>query len=177
MNDQTRRVFVGVDVSNIYYCIKTKFGGRKVNYRKILATCREYGVIVQATAYAAQIENQASKFFECLGVYGFDVKIKVPKEYGFGENIKRKADHDVTIAIDMVRFAPRVETIVLCTADGDLVPAVTYVKNFGCKVIAIGCGISNDLKAVCDKSIEIGPSMLEEEEDENKTNDTAIAAK
>ncbi len=171
-----RRIFVAVDVSNIYYCTKTKFGGRKVNYRKILTVCKDYGSILQATAYAAQMDNQASKFFECLEVYGFEVKIKIPKEYGHGENIKRKADHDVTIAMDMVRYAPKVETIVLCTADGDLLPAVEYVKNLGCKVIAIGCGISNDLKNVCHKIIEIGPSLLEEE-DENKGNDASIAAK
>ncbi len=171
-----RKLFVGVDVSNIYYCTKMKFNGRKVNYRKILALCQDFGTIMQATAYAAQIVNQAAQFFACLEVYGFDVKIKVPKEYGHGDNVKRKADHDVTIAIDMVRFAPRVETIVLCTADGDLLPAVEYVKNAGCKVVVIGCGISNDLKNNVDKVIEIGPALLEEE-NENKGNDIAVAAK
>jgi uncharacterized LabA/DUF88 family protein len=152
-----------------------KFGGRRVNYKKLLSVCSAYGNVIQATAYAAQIDNQASKFFECLGAYGFDVKIKVPKEYGAGDNIRRKADHDVKIAIDMVRFAPRVENIVLCTADGDLVDAIEYVQHLGCKVIVIGCGISNDLKMLC-KTIEIGPSLLEDE-NEIKTDDTSAPTK
>lgn len=160
---EKRKVFVAVDVSNIYYCAKMKFGGRKINYRKVLSVCSEHGDVIQATAYAAQIDNQASKFFECLQIYGFDLRIKVPKEYGTGDQIKRKADHDVTIAMDMVRFAPRVETMILCTADGDLIPAVEFVKNLGCKVIVIGCGVSNDLRNIADRTIEIGPSLLEDE--------------
>lgn len=169
-----RRVFVAVDVSNIYYCAKMKFGGRRVNYRKLLDRCREYGNVIQATAYAAQLDNQASKFFECLELYGFDVKIKIPKEYGSGDSIKRKADHDVNIAVDMIRQSSRVETIVLCTADGDLLPAVEYVQNIGCRVIIIGCGISNDLKNKCEKTIEIGPSFLEEQH-EKQNNVPSVA--
>jgi len=171
-------VFVAADVSNLYYTLRLKFAGKKLNYKYLMDECAKHGQIVHAIAYAAQINDQASKFFDCLSIYGFDLKIKTPKQYNRNNGqITRKADHDVGIAVDMIRHCEKVHTIVLCTGDGDIVPAVEYVRSRGCRVIVYGSQISGDLKLACDKAYEISPAFLEVNNEEAPSNEITTSAK
>ena len=61
------------------------------------------------------------------------------------------------IAIDAVRIAPSVDTIVLASGDGDFVQVVEYLKNQGKRVeaIAFGRAASAKLKEAVDEFIDI----------------------
>jgi len=154
-----KRLGLFVDVSNLYYCISKKYKNKKLDYKKLVDYCKDLGEIQQSTAYGAQIKNEAAAFIHCLKGLGFNIKYKQPKIY---ENM-RKADWDVGIAIDMVTTVEgnSIDMMIICTADGDMTPAVEWVISKGINVIILACGISRDLKNTATKFIEIPESFLE----------------
>lgn len=164
------RVFVGVDVSNLYYCVKKKYSGRKVDYRKLYLHCTEsYGQVYRAVAYASEMQGAAKEFFDCIRCFGYQVKVKPGKEYtyqvpGSEETYKKiKANWDVGMAIDIIRHVHRIDDLVLVTADGDMAELAKFMKEHGVRVHVVACQISKDLREVCDSSLEVGPALLEDE--------------
>lgn len=156
-----KRVGLFLDVSNLYYCLGLKYK-RKLNYAAYRTFCNDFGDIVQAIAYGAQIDNEAANFIRRLKELTFTTKYKPPKVFKSGE---KKADWDVGITIDMVQSSDRLDLIVLGSADSDLAPAVEWAKNKGITVIVLACGISKELKEVATKWIEIPESLLESKRD------------
>lgn len=163
----SKRVGVFCDISNLYYCINKKFFKRKLDYEAYLKYCKDLGEVQHAIAYGAQMENEARGFIHCLRRIGFEPKYKAPKDYHNNTNFKRKADWDVGIAIDIVRYIDRVDLIILGSADGDMAPAVEWAKERGVEVIVLACGISRELKDIT-KYVEIPESMLERPRDEKQ---------
>ena len=110
------------------------------------------------------MSSQASGFIYCLKQMGFQAKYKTPKTYqGDGERIKRKADWDVGIAMDIVNMIDRFDMIILGTGDGDMLPVVQWAMQKGVDVIMFASGISKDLRDHATKCIEIPESLMETE--------------
>lgn len=159
-----KRIGVFADVSNLYYCLGKKYPNRKLDYRKYLKFIKDLGDPVICIAYGAQISGQANGFIYCLKQIGFETKFKSPKTYNNPEDgliIKRKADWDTTICLDIVNMVDRLDMIILGSGDGDMTCVVDWAKAKGVEVVAIACGISKDLKEHCTKYIEIPESFLE----------------
>jgi len=156
-----KRIGIFADVSNLYYCISKKYRGKKLDYRKYYEFVADIGEISQAIAYGAQIGNEAAGFIHALKAVGFQAKYKTPKQYNDENRTRRKADWDVGITIDVVNMAPRLDVIVLGSADGDLAPLVHWCRQKGIDVIIIACGISRELKDMSNEFIEIPESLLE----------------
>lgn len=156
-----KRIGIFADVSNLYYCIGMKYPERKLDYAAYMAYIKELGALSVAYAYGAQLENEASGFIHCLKATGFTPKYKTPKTYKFDGRIKRKADWDVGIAIDIVQTIDRLDIVVLGSADGDLCPVVDWAQRHGATVVVLACGISRELRELSDQAIEIPESLLE----------------
>lgn len=156
-----KRIGIFVDVSNLYYCIGMKYPERKLNYAAYMAYVKELGLLHVAYAYGAQLENEASGFIHCLKASGFIPKYKTPKTYRSDGKIKRKADWDVGIAMDIVQTIDRLDLIILGSADGDLCPVVDWAQRRGATVVVLACGISRELRELSDQAIEIPESLLE----------------
>jgi uncharacterized LabA/DUF88 family protein len=155
-----KSVGVYVDVSNLYYCIGKRFKNRKLDYRIYLDFIRDFGEVTVAKAYGAQIKNQANSFLHCLKRIGFEPEYEVPKQFaGEDGTIKKKANYDVKITVDMIQASH--DIYILGSADGDFAPLVTYLRGRGAKVIVCACKISGDLHSVADLLIEIPESFLE----------------
>jgi len=157
-----KRIGVFADVSNLYYCIAKKFGGRKLDYHKYYKFISDLGEIQQAIAYGAQLHGEANSFLHCIKKIGFSAKYKTTKTFQNADGIKRKADQDVAITIDIVNMIQSMDMIILGSADGDLVPAVEWARTRGVDVVVFASGISRDLKDVATKFIEIPESLLED---------------
>lgn len=159
----SKRIGLFVDVSNLYYCIGKKFGQKKLDYHTYYKFVKDLGEISVALAYGSHMNGQADGFIHCLRSMGFQTKFKAPKTYKVGDNeaLKRKADWDVGITIDIVNMIDRLDMIVLGTADGDMVPVVEWALAKGVDVVIIATGISKDLRDIATKSIEIPESFLE----------------
>ncbi len=110
------KIAVFVDVQNIYYTTRHTYG-RQFNYRKLWNIIKNKGIIVTANAYAIQRnDDQQLKFQNALKHIGFNVKLKPYIQRSDGS---AKGDWDVGITIDVMQAAPKVDTVILLSGDGD----------------------------------------------------------
>jgi len=126
-----QRVGVFVDVQNMYYSAKNLYNA-KVNFQEILRTAVERRNLIRAFAYVIKADIKEEKnFFEALNKIGYEVKAKDLQTFLGGA---KKGDWDVGIAMDTIRLAPKLDTVVLVSGDGDFRDLVEYLKAAGCRV-------------------------------------------
>lgn len=154
---KSQRVGVFIDTQNLYHSAKNLFRSR-VNFGAVLKEAVAGRILVHAAAYVVTTESGDEKaFFEALNKLGIETKTKDLQVFYGGA---KKADWDVGMAIDAVKFAPKLDAIVLATGDGDFVPLVEYLKSQGVQVevISFGKSSSGRLRDVCDDFIDMGES-------------------
>lgn len=139
-----QRVGVYIDTQNIYHSAKNLYQS-KVNFAEVLKKAVAGRVLIRAIAYVIKTESGEEKgFFEALEKIGIETKVKDLQIFAGGA---KKADWDVGMAIDALSHAPRLDSIILVTGDGDFVPLVQYLKiHTGCQVEAISFGKSTSSK-------------------------------
>lgn len=144
MKTSEQRVGVLVDVANMYYSAKNIHGTR-VNFGKVLEDAVGDRSLVRAIAYVIKADtNEETKFFEALEKQGFEVKMKDLQVFAGGA---KKGDWDVGITVDAIKFAERLDTIVIVAGDGDYVPLVRYLQEAkGCRVEVMAFQESTSLK-------------------------------
>jgi len=127
-----QRVGIFVDVQNMYHSAKRLFS-RNVNFNKILKEAVAGRELIRAMAYVVKSGTpEEENFFSIIANQGFELKIKDLQIFFGG---MKKADWDVGLAVDAIKLANRLDTVVLVTGDGDFVPLVLYLKeNKGCRV-------------------------------------------
>lgn len=152
VSTRLKRGLLIVDVSNLYYTVRKNFHSRaRLDYGKFVARFHGQVEIGLAIAYGAEMRGAAGSFKSALQGLGFQTKYKEPKVFSGPEGKQtRKADWDVGMAMDAVRYAKDFDVLILATADGDLSPCVEYIRELGVEVWIIGCGISRDLKDLAD---------------------------
>lgn len=157
-----------VDVPNVFFNCKKKLGGR-LNYERLWNYIEEneggedeHGKVSRAFAYGSQINNEATPFIHCLRHIGFECKWQILQSYEKGGETKyRHADLGVAVAMDVVRNVERFSTLVLVTSDPSMVPLIEWAKERGIKVIVIGARVSNQLKAVAHRWVELNEDFIE----------------
>ncbi len=150
-----QRVAVFIDAQNLYHSARSLFGGR-VNFKALLQTAVGGRQLVRAFGYVISTKTGEEKpFFEALIKLGIETREKELQEFFGGA---KKADWDVGLAVDAIRTAEIVDTIVIVSGDGDFIPLVEYLKNQGrrVEVIAFGRSSSGKLKEVVDEFIDLG---------------------
>ena len=150
-----QRVAVGIDAQNLYHSARSLFGAR-VNFKEVLKTAVSGRCLIRAFGYVISTKSGEEKgFFEALVNLGIETREKELQEFYGGA---KKADWDVGLAIDAVRTAEIVDTIVVCSGDGDFVPLVEYLKNNGrrVEVMAFGRSSAMKLREAADEFIDLG---------------------
>lgn len=138
-----QRVGVFIDTQNLYHSAKHLYKAR-VNFGKVLEEAVGGRILVRAIAYVISTEAGDEKnFFEALTKIGIETKVKDLQIFADGA---KKADWDVGIAIDAVKMAPKLDTIVLATGDGDFVSLIEYLDKHGIQVEVISFGKSSSAK-------------------------------
>lgn len=139
-----QRVGVFIDTQNLYHSAKHLYKSR-VNFAKVLEEAVGDRVLVRAIAYVISTEGgDENAFFEALTKIGIETKVKDLQVFSDGA---KKADWDVGLAIDAVKLAPKLDTVILATGDGDFVPLIEYLDmNQGCQVEVISFGKSSSQK-------------------------------
>jgi uncharacterized LabA/DUF88 family protein len=144
-----QRVGVFIDVQNMYYSARNLYK-KKVNFNTVLSEVLAGRNLIRALAYVikADVKDEGS-FYEALERMGFEVKAKDLQVFYDGA---KKGDWDVGIAMDIMRLAPKLDTIVLVSGDGDFTDLVEHAKSLGCRVevVAFGKTTSNKLKEAAD---------------------------
>ena len=152
---KNQRVAVFIDAQNLYHSARSLFGGR-VNFKNLLQTAVGGRQLIRAFGYVISTKTGEEKpFFEALIKLGIETREKELQEFFGGA---KKADWDVGLAVDAIRTAEIVDTIVIACGDGDHIPLVEYLKNQGrrVEVIAFGRSTSSKLKEVVDEFVDLG---------------------
>ena len=69
------------------------------------------------------------------------------RTFRFLQEALKKADWDVGLAVDAIKMAPKLDTVIIISGDGDFVPLVEYLKmNEGCQVEVVSFGKSSSGK-------------------------------
>ncbi|MCF7865566.1 MAG: NYN domain-containing protein [Candidatus Pacebacteria bacterium] len=150
-----QRVGVFIDAQNLYHSAKNLYNAR-VNFGAIMKEAVANRALIRAIAYVISTENGEEKnFFEALGKLGIEAKTKDIQIFSSGA---KKADWDVGLAVDAIKMAPKLDTIIIVSGDGDFTPLVEYLQtNEGCQVevIAFGKSSSSMLRDIADDFIDM----------------------
>jgi len=151
---KNQRIGVFVDVQNMYYSAKNLYKA-KANFRTILKDAVAGRNIIRAIAYVIKADvKDENTFYDALEEMGFEVKAKDLQVFYGGA---KKGDWDVGIAMDVMRLAPKLDTIVLVSGDGDFSDLLEHSKSLGCRteVLAFGKTTSHKLIEVADLFIDL----------------------
>jgi len=150
-----QRVGVFIDTQNLYHSAKNLYHAR-VNFGNVLKDAVAGRRLVRARAYAVTTETGEEKgFFEALSKVGIEMRLKELQVFSGGA---KKADWDVGMAVDAITAAPKLDTVILLTGDGDFVPLVEYLQRHdGCQVEVVSFGRSSSLKLkeACDDFLDL----------------------
>jgi uncharacterized LabA/DUF88 family protein len=150
-----QRVAVFIDTQNLYHSAKNLYN-TKVNFGAVMEESVGKRKLIRALAYVITTEaGDETNFFEALTKLGIETKTKDLQIFYGGA---KKADWDVGLAVDAIRLAPKVDTIILATGDGDFVPLVTFLKEhhgIQVEVISFGRSSSSKLREACEDFIDM----------------------
>jgi Uncharacterized conserved protein len=126
-----QRVAVLADAQNLYHTAQSLYS-QKIDYGSLLKKGVSGRELTRAIAYVIQADApEEETFFEALVDIGFEPKIKQIKTFGDGT---KKADWDVGMSLDAVTLANHVDTVVLCTGDGDFSRLCSHLRHEGVRV-------------------------------------------
>ncbi len=149
-----QRVAVLIDVQNLYHSAKNLYQAR-VNFGAILKLAVSQRNLIRVFAYVVRTKTGEEKpFFEALTKLGIETRVRDLQEFYGG---LKKADWDVGITVDAIRIAPSVDTIILCSGDGDFLPLIEFLKNQGnrIEIIAFGKSAALKVKEAADEFIDL----------------------
>ena len=150
----SQRVAMLADAQNLYHSAQSLYS-RNIDYSSLLEEAVEGRQLTRAIAYVIRADApQEETFFEALVEIGFETKIKDIKTFADGS---KKADWDVGMSLDAVTLAPHVDTIVLCTGDGDFSRLCSHLRHDGVKVevYAFEESTSEELIAEADSFVDL----------------------
>ena len=150
-----QRVGVFIDTQNLYHSARNLYKAR-VNFANVLKEAVAGRTLIRAVAYVIKTEGGKEKaFFDALAKIGIETKVKDLQIFYGGA---KKADWDVGLAIDAITMAPKLDTIIIASGDGDFEPLVDYLSiKEGCQaeVIAFGRSTSSRLRDAAHSFIDM----------------------
>ena len=150
-----QRVGVFIDTQNLYHSAKNLYHAR-VNFGNLLKDSVAGRRLIRARAYVVTTESGEEKgFFEALAKIGIETRTKDLQIFFGGA---KKADWDVGMAGDAITMAPKLDTVILVTGDGDFIPLVDYLRTHaGCQVevVSFGRSTSGKLKEATDHFLDL----------------------
>ena len=149
-----QRVAIFIDTQNLYHSAKNIYR-TKVNFDAVVKAALGDRKLIRAITYVVTTETgEEQSFFEALQKIGIEVKTKDLQVFFGGA---KKADWDVGLAIDAIKYASKVDAIVIASGDGDFIPLVEYIRSQGCQIecIAFGRSSSGKLREAVDDFIDM----------------------
>lgn len=148
------RIAIFIDGENIHY--SAKHLNMRLDYLKLCRKLAGTRRLVRSYFYTA-ISNQSEgkiDFINFLKLNGFTVVTKEIKSYNDGDLSSRsvRSSLDMEMVIDTLEMLPNLDTVILCTGDGDFASLVGAVGRRGVhvEVCALREMTSTDLIAASD---------------------------
>ncbi|WP_101296425.1 LabA-like NYN domain-containing protein [Halegenticoccus soli] len=149
-----QRVAVLADAQNLYHTAQSVYS-RNIDYSSLLEKSVQNRELTRAIAYVIRADApDEERFFEALVDIGFETKIKDIKTFNDGS---KKADWDVGMSLDAVTLANHVDTIVLCTGDGDFSRLCSHLRHEGVRVevVAFRSSTAEELIEAADSFVDM----------------------
>lgn len=157
------RAALFIDGSNVHATsVSTGFF---IDYDKLLRYFRERYTIVRPYFYTAiSSTSNVLKLVEHLTHNEYEVRSKPAKEITDSSTglVKVKGNVDIEMCVDMIKFAPHLDRVILFSGDGDFVPVVQFLKDMQKKVTVVSSRktrpapmIAEELRKAADQFIEI----------------------
>jgi hypothetical protein len=143
---------VFVDLSNLYYNIRKKFNGRKVNYSKYLQHIQPAATIFKACGSSRANSNT---FKSRLVALGFDVTFLEPSN-------QKLSYCTIHLMLEILKTLDSIQHIVIGSSDRNLIPFIDYLKSKGKNIIIFACNIPTELSNLSNSHYEIDESELED---------------
>ena len=151
-----QRVGVFIDTQNLYHSAKNLYDDARVNFNNILVDAVAGRQLIRAMAYVISTKEGVEQgFFDALAKIGIETRSKELQEFWGGA---KKGDWDVGLAVDAITLAPKLDSIIIASGDGDFVPLVKYLQiNMGVQVevIAFGKSASSSLREAADDFFDL----------------------
>lgn len=152
---KNQRVGIFIDTQNLYHSAKNLYKAR-VNFGQVVKDALAGRQLIRAVAYVITTEDGTEKgFFDALEKVGIETKTKNLQIFSGGA---KKADWDVGLAVDAIQLAPKLDTVIIVSGDGDFIPLLEYLRvNEGCQVevVAFGKSSSSKLIEVADDFVDL----------------------
>ena len=152
--NNSERVIIFIDGSNLYHILKTIFGIHKTlmdfNFGKFIKFLTGKRRLIRTYYYSAPLDrnkdestySKQQKFFENLKrLPDFELILcRMQKQNLYGNIIYSVKEDDIHIAVDMVKLAYNnaYDTAILISTDGDFIPAINAVKERGKRIENVG---------------------------------------
>lgn len=152
-----KRIGIFVDVNNLYYQVKKRYDGRKVDYKAFYNYVRELGDIQIANAYSCDLQTNTivTKFINCLQHIGFKCLFKEVLKHNY-------YSWDCGITTDILKALSRLDLIILGSSSNNFAPLLTHIRDMGIDIIIIASNINKELRTLATRYIEIPESFLEQ---------------
>ncbi len=153
------RVAIFIDGENIHY--SAKHLNMRLDYLKLCRKLAGPRRLVRSYFYTAVSSQSEGKidFINFLRLNGFKVVIKEIKSFNDMEQSGRsvRSSLDMELAIDALELSPTLDSVVLCTGDGDFRPLVEALgrKGLHVEVCALREMTSTDLIATADRYTDL----------------------
>src|ERR1700761_4140271 len=109
-----QRVGVFIDTQNLYHSAKNLYKAR-VNFDQIMKEAVAGRALIRAVAYVITTESGEERaFFDALTKLGIEAKTKDLQIFLGGA---KKADWDVGLAVDAIKLAPKLDTVIIASGD------------------------------------------------------------
>ncbi len=148
------RVAIFIDGENIHY--SAKHLNMRLDYLKLCSKLAAGRRLVRSYFYTA-VSNQSEgkiDFINFLKLNGFSVVTREIKSFNDGDHSTRnvRGSLDMEMAIDAMDLAGKLDTVILCTGDGDFKPLVVALgrKGVHVEVCALREMTSTELIATAD---------------------------
>jgi uncharacterized LabA/DUF88 family protein len=136
-----QRVGIFIDTQNLYHSAKHLHNAR-VNFGQIVKDGLAGRHLIRAIAYVVATETgEEQSFFDALEKLGIETKMRDLQVFSGGA---KKGDWDVGITLDAIRVAPKLDTVILVSGDGDFSELLEYLRvKEGCQTEVISFGKSS----------------------------------
>ncbi len=148
------RVAIFIDGENIHY--SAKHLNMRLDYLKLCSKLAGNRRLVRSYFYTA-VSNQSEgkiDFINFLKLNGFSVVTREIKSFNDGDHSTRnvRGSLDMEMAIDALSMSDKLDTVILCTGDGDFKPLVVALgrKGVHVEVCALREMTSTELIATAD---------------------------
>ncbi len=141
-----QRVGIFIDAQNLYHSARNLYSA-KANFKQIMEDAVTGRALIRAIAYVITTESgEESTFFDALVKLGIETKTKDLQIFFGGA---KKADWDVGLTVDAIKIAPKLDTVIIVSGDGDYIPLIEYLQTSqGCQVEVIAFGKSSSSKLI-----------------------------